>query len=122
MAESIYFKKENNGNVTIREVIADKIIYSLQPNQNVTKDISNNNNIIIKSAIGNNQDRGIVINIEDINPFMSLPPFPSASLYGRSLLQPYVNIDNYIIDLINNFFFEVSSNNNSNDLDGGTIS
>ena len=106
MAESIYFKKESNGNVTIRQVLNDKIIYSLQPNQNVIKDIASSKNIIIKSATNDINERGIVICITDINPFVCVPEFRGVSNYGRSSTQqPYVNIDNYIESLTMDFFF-----------------
>jgi hypothetical protein len=63
----IYFSKENNGNVFIYESITNKILHSLSPNQNVEIDVSNANNIIIKSALANKEDRGIIINYKEID-------------------------------------------------------
>jgi hypothetical protein len=73
MAKTIYFKKENNGNVTIRKIGTESIIYALQPTQNLTQDIANPNCIIIKSAISSFDDRGIVINCNDIDSWACHP-------------------------------------------------
>ena len=61
----LFFKKETNGNVTIRKISDNSIIYSLPGNQAIFADNANSNNLIIKSAIANNQNRGIVINYKD---------------------------------------------------------
>jgi hypothetical protein len=92
-ADKFLFEKWDNGNVLLRNASTGQIIASLQPSQNVTKDIASKNNIIIKSNLSS--DRGLVINCNDISWNDCSPAIDST------------NIDTIISDLSVLFFFEV---------------
>lgn len=95
---SIYFKKEDNGNVTIRSVSDGGILYSLPPTQVVSKDSASENNIIIKSAIGSTKDKGIVIKVSDIALISCEPPIYLA----------LGSVTNLVVEaLATHFFFEL---------------
>jgi hypothetical protein len=106
MANTIYFQKETNGNVTIRNRDTEAIIYALQPFQNLTKDIANPNVIIIKSAISSFDDRGIVINCNDIDNWACYPVIPAFESEGQQKnTPPKPTTDEYLTALMRDFFF-----------------
>lgn len=129
MRAFIYFRKESNGNVAIVKVNTNEIIYSLQPNQNVTQDVASIDNIIIKSAVSNPKDRGIVINCSNINPELCIPEFQTFSQGDdEENRTPYDNNtglrDNYIKNLTNFFFFKpvtITTTTPDGNIDGGII-
>lgn len=91
----ICFTKLENGNIAVYNVETRELIMSLSPRQNIVKDVSNPNNIIIKSSTGD--EKGITFRYQDINGDAS---------------EPYINTesrDETIGHLMNNFFFEVGS-------------
>ena len=71
--QTIYFKKEENKNVTVRDSGNNTIIFSLQPNQNIFKDSYSNNLFFIKSTNSNPNEKGTVINCNDVNVTMCDP-------------------------------------------------
>jgi hypothetical protein len=66
--------KEKNGNVVIKKNASDEIIASLFPAQNIQTSLDNSNNIIIKSYLANESEKGIVINYNDIDLSLCVPP------------------------------------------------
>ena len=107
MARTIYFKKEENGNVTIRVVGTEKIIYALLPTHNVMQDRSNAENIIIKSATSSFDDRGIVIPTNTIDYRACVPAIVSSSdILGTRPVAPVTN--DYLLALMRDFFFDVA--------------
>ncbi|WP_395077732.1 hypothetical protein [Flavobacterium sp.] len=107
MARTIYFKKEENRNVTIRVVGTEKIIYSLLPTHNVIQDRSNSENIIIKSATSSFDDRGIVIPTNTIDYRACVPAIVSSlAILGTRPVAPVPN--DYLLALMRDFFFDVA--------------
>jgi hypothetical protein len=104
MAKTIYFQKESNGNVTIRNLNTEAIIYALQPTQNLTRDIANPNGIIIKSAISSFDDRGIVIDCRDIEYWRCNPAiYPIDPINDIDTIQ--VDSNDCIVALMRDYFF-----------------
>ena len=127
MRAFIYFRKESNGNVAIVKVNTNEIIYSLQPNQNVTQDVASIDNIIIKSAVSNPKDRGIVINCSNINPKLCIPEFLNFNQdeENRSHYNNNTGLrDTYIKNLTTFFFFKpvtITTTTPDGNIDGGII-
>ncbi|WP_394759313.1 hypothetical protein [Flavobacterium sp.] len=100
----IIFIKLGNGNVQILKEVnsnaqqpINEPIASLHPLQNIIRDNANPNNIIIKSAIGNNLDRGIVLDVNNINGGACVPIIENT------------NIDSLINSLAKDFFFDAGN-------------
>lgn len=87
------FRKEENGNVTLRNNITGEIIVSFPAGQIVIKDLASPNDIVIKSALNN--DKGIPVNCNDIDGYSCTPVIGSTE------------IDGLIFALSQDFFFEV---------------
>ena len=112
ISTKIYFVKESNGNITIRNAFSNTIIYALQPSQNLSKDIVSPNNIIIKTAIANDQDREIVINVLDIDEQRCIPSLSPGEKNNSENENDSSITDFYIKELSRYFFFVAQSVNN----------
>ena len=112
ISTKIYFVKESNGNITIRNAFSNTIIYALQPTQNLSKDVVSPNNIIIKTAIANDQDREIVINVLDIDEQRCIPSLSRAERNNSENENNSSITDFYIKELSRYFFFVAQSVNN----------
>lgn len=104
---TIYFKKEENRNVTIRNSGNNAIIISLQPNQNVFKGVDSESLFFIKSKNAGANERGIPINCNDINLAMCIPQILVINDFR----------DDIITALTNSFFFINQQNITTNHLD-----
>ena len=115
ISTKIYFVKESNGNITIRNAFSNTIIYALQPSQNLSKDVVSPNNIIIKTAIANDQEREIVINVLDIDEQRCIPSLSRAEKNNSENENDSSVTDFYIKELSRYFFFVAQSVDNVTD-------
>lgn len=69
----IYLVKEKNGNVVIRKTESGEILTSLSPSQIIQTGLDNSNNIIIKSYLAKESEKGLTINYNDIEFSMCSP-------------------------------------------------
>lgn len=71
--DKINLIKEQNGNVVIRNTFSGKILTSLSPAQIIQTGLDNSNSIIIKSYLAKENEKGLVINCNDIEVSMCVP-------------------------------------------------
>ena len=107
MNPTIYFRKEENGNVTIKNDVNDKIIASLQPAQNIIVSASNSSIFEIKNSTANPSEKGIVINVNDISPYDCTPQIIVIDEHGEAYTGEKLR-DVIIVALTTSFFFELS--------------